>query len=259
MLVLLPPSEGKTTPSRGPRLEIASLSFPDLNPAREEIVRQLISWSTDSPKDVQRALGLSDRQLGEVERNQALATSPCAPAAAVYTGVLYEALSWPTTTAAQRRRGQCRLAISSALCGLLRPLDLIPAYRLSAGTRMPDLPGLTSIWQDGIANICTTLRRNQIIVDLRSAAYVKLAPIPPALSERTVSVRVLAQRGKKRVVVSHHNKATKGQLARDLIDIDIPRSTQELAQALNTIGYTVELTPPAKAGPSWGLDIITRE
>ena len=38
MLILLPPSEGKTTPRRGKPLDLGGLSFPELEPHRAEVL-----------------------------------------------------------------------------------------------------------------------------------------------------------------------------------------------------------------------------
>ena len=53
-----------------------------------------------------------------------------APAAEVYTGVLYERLGLPGLPAAARRRAGKRVLIASALWGFVRPGDAIPYYRL---------------------------------------------------------------------------------------------------------------------------------
>ena len=41
MLVLLPPSEGKTPPRRGRPVDLAALSHPELTAAREAVLRAL--------------------------------------------------------------------------------------------------------------------------------------------------------------------------------------------------------------------------
>jgi len=60
-----------------------------------------------------------------VVRNAQLLTSPTLPALERYTGVLYDALDVGTLTRAQRRRADARLAVGSALFGLLRLGSLI--------------------------------------------------------------------------------------------------------------------------------------
>ena len=92
------------------------------------------------------ALGLSPRRDGEIARNAELRTSPTAPALHRYTGVLYDALDAGSLRGRGRRAG-ARLAIGSALFGLLRATDPVPAYRLSAGSALPGRPTLAARWR----------------------------------------------------------------------------------------------------------------
>jgi len=78
-------------------------------------------------------------------------------------------------------------------------------------------------------------------------------------------VRVLHEREVggvvKRSVVSHFNKATKGRLARALLESgQQPRKPDELADLVRALGYLVELVPGA-SGPDapTALDIVVRE
>src|SRR6187431_1647470 len=90
VLVLLPPSEGKTPPrSSGPQLDLDSLSSPGLTPLREKVLDALAQVSA-SP-DAMSVLGVGPSLADEVARNVNLRTAPTAPAKKVYTGVLYAA------------------------------------------------------------------------------------------------------------------------------------------------------------------------
>ena len=136
MLVLLPPSETKHPGGDGAPLDLARLTAPELNPVRTEIAEALHKLADDVPA-ARAALGLSPKQDDEIARNAALWTGPTLPALARYTGVLYDALDVPSMTRAQRARAGRRLAVGSALFGLLGADDRIPAYRLSAGSSLP--------------------------------------------------------------------------------------------------------------------------
>lgn len=251
MLILLPPSEGKSAPEAGAALDLSALSFPTLTATRKAVLAALVRLCRGDVGSASAALGLGPTQHGEVGANARLRREPCAPAIEVYTGVLYEALDAQTLTSAARRRLGRDVAIASGLWGLVRPDDPIPSYRLSAGTTLPGLGTLASAWRAPLAS--TLSQVDGLIVDLRSGGYVSLGPLPD--DERTVTVRVLQERAGRRTVVSHHNKATKGRILRDLAATGgRPRTPTELADTLSRLGYRCELTTDT-TGPC-RLDVV---
>lgn len=202
MLVLLPPSETKALGGDGSALDLDDLSFPELTPVRRKLTEALVDLAADIPESL-RVLGLSPRQEDEVTRNAALLTARTLPALERYTGVLYDALGFGAFTRSQRAKAEHRLTVSSALFGVLRGGDRIPAYRLSGANSVPALGTLRALWRPVLEPVLAGL--DELVVDLRSGAYAALAAIPDA-----VTVRVVTDTGK---TVSHHNKAYKGKLA----------------------------------------------
>lgn len=234
MLVLLPPSETKHPGGTGPALDLAALTAPELTPLRHRVADALVDLAADLPA-ARTALGLSPAQDGEIARNAALRTSPTLPAIERYTGVLYDALDVASLSRAQRRRAAGRLAVGSALFGVVRAEDRIPAYRLSAGSTIPGLPSLRTLWKPALAPVLGA--GGELVVDLRSGAYADLAPVPEA-----VTVQVLSQRPDgTRAVVSHFNKAHKGRLARLLATTTAePDSVVRVRALLRRAGLRVE-------------------
>ena len=234
VLVLLPPSETKSPDGDGAPLDLDALSAPELTPVRERLVGALVALAADPPA-ARAALGLSPGQDAELARNAALCTSPTEPAIERYTGVLYDALDVRSMTRAQRARADHRLAVGSALFGLARATDLIPAYRLSAGSTLPGLPTLRALWQPVLGPALAAA--GELVVDLRSGAYQALAPAPGA-----VTVDVVTERPDgTRAVVSHANKAHKGLLARLLATTTgEPDSVGRLRALLRRAGLHVE-------------------
>ena len=196
MIVLLPPSEGKAHPTSGPPLDLEALSFPELNPRRERLLRAVTKLRG---KRGLAALGLSPGQAGELEFNAQLLSAPTAPAFEVYTGVLYDRLG----LAGVPREN---VLIASALWGMLRADDPIPYYRLSMGARLPRIPSLAAFWRPHLRR---ALPADGLFVDMRSAAYAS-AWKPRQL----LPVRVFTADGK---VVSHMAKAARGEVARALL------------------------------------------
>ena len=242
VLVLLPPSETKAPGGDGPPLALDALSYPELTPVRRKVIDELVTLAWDAPAGL-AALGLSERQSGELQRNAALWAAPTLPALLRYTGVLYAALDAGSLRPAQR----ARLAVASALFGLLAADDPIPAYRLSATTTLPGLGSVRSIWRPVLAPPLADLPG--LVIDLRSSSYTALSPLPGAV---TVDVVSNDGRGRRRTV-SHHNKSHKGRLARLLATT--PRAVSDAAgvvriaqrgglQANRTSEHTVELVIP---------------
>ncbi len=234
MLVLLPPSETKHTGGDGAPLDLAALSAPGLTPVRTELVEALVKLAGDVPA-ARTALGLSPKQDDEIERNAELWTAPTLPALHRYTGVLYDALDVPTLTRSQRARADRRLAVGSALFGLVRGTDRIPAYRLSAGSVLPGLPTLRALWKPALSPVLADV--GDLVVDLRSGSYAALAPVPGA-----VTLQVLSERPDgSRSVVSHFNKAHKGRVARLLASSTAePSDVVGLRRLLRRAGLHVE-------------------
>jgi uncharacterized protein len=234
VLVLLPPSETKHAGGDGAPLDLSSLGAPELTPVRTELVETLVKLADDLPA-ARTALGLSPKQDDEIERNAALWTSPTLPALQRYTGVLYDALSVATLTRSQRARAEQRLAVGSALFGLVRGTDRIPTYRLSAGSALPGLPTLRSLWKPALSPVLSGI--DDLVVDLRSGSYAALAPVPGA-----VTLQVLSERPDgSRAVVSHFNKAHKGRVARLLASsTGDPSDVVGLRRLLRRAGLHVE-------------------
>ena len=208
---MLPPSETKRAGGDGPAMKLALLGSGELNPLREALVGELVDLAAD-PETCRRALGISAAQDAEIGRNAALRTSATMPAIHRYTGVLYDALDFGSLRAAEADRARSRLAIGSALFGLLRAGDPIPAYRLSAGAKLPGRPGLAARWRPLLEPVLADLAVGDLIVDLRSGAYVGLGRIPGAIAVDVVSQLPDG----RRTVVTHFNKSHKGRLARVL-------------------------------------------
>ena len=188
-----------------------TLSAPELGQLRTALVDELIELSGD-PAVCRRALGLSPKQDGEIERNAQLRTAPTTSAITRYTGVLYDALDVESLSGAAAARARARLAVGSALFGFLRADDAIPAYRLSASSKLPGGPTLATRWRPVLEPVLEKLAGDDLVVDLRSGSYAALGRVAGA-----VTVDVVAEHLEgRRTVVTHFNKAHKGRLARVL-------------------------------------------
>ncbi|UNO42378.1 peroxide stress protein YaaA [Streptomyces sp. MST-110588] len=264
MLVLLPPSEGKAAGGAGAPLDTGSLSLPDLTPARETVLAELVELCAADESKAREVLGLSEGLRGEVAKNAALREAGTRPAGEIYTGVLYDALGLATLDAKARHLAEASLLVFSGLWGAVRITDRIPSYRCSMGVKLPGLGALGAYWRTPMAEVMPRAAGSGLVLDLRSAAYATAWKPKGEVAGRTATVRVLHARTvdgvEKRSVVSHFNKATKGRLVRDLLTAGCtPAGPAELVEALRELGYVVEAQAPGKSGKAWALDVVVRE
>ncbi|HYN28573.1 MAG TPA: peroxide stress protein YaaA [Dermatophilaceae bacterium] len=245
MLLLLPPSESKWQRPRGAPADPGSWSFPELAPARA-LVAAALREASASP-DAPTLLGVSPGVLDDVARNLVLDTAPAAPAADVYTGVLYSALDLASLDTAARRRAYGWLVVVSALHGAVRPRDRIPAYRLAMGADLPGVGPLARFWRGPLGEVLPGAAGRGLVVDCRSAAYAGAWAPTGDLAARWVHVRVPG--------AGHATKHTRGLVARHLcIEGADPRAVPAVADVVGH-AFDVTLTEPSRAGRPWVLDV----
>ncbi|RIQ11396.1 peroxide stress protein YaaA [Jiangella rhizosphaerae] len=260
MLILLPPSEGKTAPDDGAAVDLDALSFPELTGDRVDLLAALVRLCRTSPEAAAQALGLGPTQAADVERNAVLPQAPAAPAREVYSGVLYDALGLRTLRGGTALRADESVLITSGLWGLLRPSDIIPAYRLGGGVSLPGVGPLAAFWRRPLSKTLPAAAGDELIIDLRSSTYAGFWRPPADLAARTVVVRVLHEHDGRRTVVSHHNKATKGRIVRRLLQDGARVTTPaRLVKVLTRLGWTAELTPPSGPGRPATVDVVVTE
>lgn len=254
MLILLPPSEGKTAAAHGQPLDLDTLSFPELTPARKKVHLALTEVSAH-PEALER-LGVGASLAPEVARNLRLAHEPAAAAHSVYSGVLYDALGYRSMTAAQRRKADASIIVMSGLWGAVGFADRIPAYRLAMSVSLPGLGRLAAFWKPELTAALADRSAGELIVDCRSSTYAT-AWTPPA--EQTVEINVFQMRNGKRAVVSHFAKHTRGEVARLLLTRrgNAPKSPSDLLRAAQQLWQTELVTGTARKPHS--LNVILPE
>lgn len=243
MLILLPPSEGKFAPSEGAPVDLDSLAFAaELGERRGRLLDALERLGTISAARALKQLDISKGQAGEIAVDAALRTAPAAPAAEIYTGVLYDHLRLPELPARARRQ----VLIASALWGMLRPEDRIPYYRFSAKARLARIGALSTYWRAALATAMPD-EPGDLVVDMRSAAYA--AAWKPRRAS-LLSVRAFSESGGKRKPVSHMAKAVRGEVAQALLLAkQAPASAEAAAAVAAGAGFEVELD-------GFNLDVI---
>ncbi len=251
MLILLPPSEGKTPAAGGDAVDWMSLSFPGLNSYRAKVLEAL--GTVSAHEDALALLGVGASLRADVERNTRLHAEPAAPAHQVYSGVLYDALDYNSLTPAQRKRADASVLVISALWGAIRFADRVPAYRLSMATALADVGRLASFWKPHLTEALLAAADGELLVDCRSSTYAAAWTPPPS---QTVAVNVFTEVDGVRKVVSHFAKHTRGELARHLLTRR-GKAPQTPAQLLKSAAekWTAELVEGTARKPH-ALNII---
>ncbi len=212
MLIILPPSETKTSGGSSGALDLTGLSFPGLAAHRAALLQAVEQLAANEEQSM-AALKLGPKQLFEVERNRTVSWSPTLPVLERYTGVLFDPIEASELTTQEREFAARHVVVHSALFGFVGAADLIPVYRLSHNSRVPGF-ALGKHWGDALRS--TLSARDDLILDLRSQAYVALGPAP--VREGSYYLRVVTEGtdGRKRAL-NHFNKTAKGSLVRALI------------------------------------------
>jgi len=207
VLLLLPPSETKRQGGSNLTIDQVHLSYGQLNEARDAVLEDLLRLCKTKPKAA-KVLKLSPKQLGEIDLNLLIKSAPTMPAYERYEGTLYKAIKTATFTSHEIEIMRSHVLMQSALFGLISATDRIPWYRLSAGTVLPKV-NLKKIWKEHQPAAWARLVDTPII-DLRSKAYVDLAPIPEGIDSYWVEVVAEDSKGARKAL-NHFNKTAKGE------------------------------------------------
>lgn len=237
MLVLLPPSEGKTAPAAGAPVDLAELAFAaELTAPRRKLLAALEGLARAPRKRAVAMLGISASQADEVAVDAELAGAPAAPAAEVYSGVLYDRLGLAGLPAV----AQEKVLIASALWGAVRPQDRIPYYRFAMKAKLKGIGALAGFWREALAAALPD-EEGELVVDMRSGAYA--AAWKPKRAE-LISVRAFSESGGERKPISHMAKAVRGDVAKVLLAAKkAPVSPEQAAALAESASFTVELSP----------------
>ena len=219
MRLLLPPSESKRPGGRGRPLAARGLAGP-LAGTRSLLLDALQRLLAGDPAAAAAALQLPPGVARDaLAANAAVTSAPTMPALRRYTGVVYDALGYPSLPPAARRIADRSVLIFSGLWGVLRGDDPVPDYRVPAKASLPGIGIAGSAWRPVLATALPAILDDGLVVDLRSSDYAAMWRPPRGADSDVVTVRVLSPlpcggHG----VVSFPSKHGKGRLARALLE-----------------------------------------
>jgi cytoplasmic iron level regulating protein YaaA (DUF328/UPF0246 family) len=150
----------------------------------------------------------------------------------VYTGL--DAYSIPTEKLDVL---QDRLRILSGLYGLLKPLDLMQAYRLEMGTKLPigESKNLYEFWKPTITKALNKeLHKGELFINLASNEYFS-AVEAKALKVPVITPEFKDYKNGKLKIISFFAKKARGMMVRYIIDTNA--GTIEDLKGFNYEGY----------------------
>ena len=212
MFIWLPPSEGKTEPQSGAPLVPSAFSLPALSPARAIAADALIA--TCRRDDAAQILGLGAKSAGDVAVNARLASSPCAPAARVFSGVLYDAAGLSALKGEAAAWAHEHVHIFSGLFGVMSPADPIPNHRLGMNVDLPGIGRMSAFWRPHLDEALREVVGSAPVLDMRSGPYQAACPAPWAT---LIKINAVKETAGRRTTVSHDAKKWRGLLTAELL------------------------------------------
>ncbi len=156
-----------------------------------------------------------------------------------FKGDVYTGLAAENYTAEDFQFAQKHLRILSGLYGLLKPLDLIQAYRLEMGTKLPNPNGknLYAFWNDKVTTaINATLEQENanVLINLASNEYFKVIK-PKLLNARVITPVFKDFKNGQYKVISFLAKKARGYMTSYIIKNKIAKAID--IKAFNEYGY----------------------
>ena len=176
--------------------------------------------------DLKAMMGISDNLADlNVARFKAFETpftpANARPALDAFQGDVYVGLDAKSLSEDDRAFANDHVRILSGLYGVLKPLDLMQAYRLEMGTKFKNIkgPNLYSFWDTKIAEALNEDLdgKDDVLINLASNEYFK------AVKQKALKARVITpvfkeiKEGRARVV-SFMAKKARGMMTRFVID-----------------------------------------
>ena len=199
------------------------------------------------PAELADLMSISDK-LADLnwKRNQdwktPFTTSNSRPAVYTFDGDVYTGLDAYSIPLNKLEALQDRLRILSGLYGLLKPLDLMQAYRLEMGTKLPigESQNLYQFWKPTITKALNKeLQEGELFVNLASNEYFSAIDVK-ALKVPVITPEFKDYKNGKLKIISFFAKKARGMMVRYIIDTNA--ETIEDLKGFNYDGYQLVFT-----------------
>ena len=194
------------------------------------------------PADLSELMSISDK-LADLnwKRNQdwkiPFTPENARPAIYTFNGDVYTGLDAYTIPLNKIEALQDRLRILSGLYGLLKPLDLMQAYRLEMGTKLPigESQNLYQFWKPTITKALNKeLKDGELFLNLASNEYFSAIDVK-ALKAPVITPEFKDYKNGKLKIISFFAKKARGMMVRYIIDTNA--ETIEDLKGFNYDGY----------------------
>ena len=195
-----------------------------------------------SPKELSGLMDISDK-LADLnwQRNQDWKTpfipENARPAVFAFDGDVYTGLDSYSIPIEKLDDLQDRLRILSGLYGLLKPLDLMQAYRLEMGTKLPigENKNLYEFWKPIITKALNKeLHKGELFVNLASNEYFSAVDVK-VLKVPVITPEFKDYKNGKLKIISFFAKKARGLMVRYIIDTNA--ETIDDLKGFNYEGY----------------------
>ena len=241
MLLLISPAKTLDFDSQAPTDEF---SEPALLTQSRQLIKDLRHLS---PEAVSQLMHISDK-LGQLNADRFASWSPpftaqnAKQALFAFKGDVYTGMNAGTFSRQDIAFAQQHLRILSGLYGLLRPLDLMQAYRLEMGTRFANAKGknLYEFWGDTITqavNAQLAELKSTVVINLASTEY--FTAIKPAILNAEIITPIFKdQKNGQYKIISFFAKKARGLMSAYIIQQRI--TNPEAIKKFTVDGYNFD-------------------
>lgn len=236
MKLVLSPAKSLDFESKLPTTKTTDAQFLEQSQRLNKVLRK------KSAKGISKLMHVSDA-LGQLnyDRNQdwqlPFTKDNARQAIYAFSGDVYRGLDAYTISNDKIDTLQNKVRILSGLYGILKPLDLMQAYRLEMGTKLPvgTKKNLYEFWKKDIVNALNQeLEDDEVFVNLASQEYFK-AIDTKALKVPVVTVDFKEFKDGKYKIIAIFAKLARGLMARYIVDTNA--QTIDDLKGFTTDGY----------------------
>ena len=220
MLIVISPAKKLDMESGAP---LADFTMPQCLDDAEALVMQLREMDSFELADLMKlSMKLADLNANRfLQWERPFTMDNARQALFAFQGDVYRGMDAASFNAQDIQFAQQHLRILSGLYGVLRPLDLIQAYRLEMGTRLANERGrdLYVFWGERITaclNQSLMAQGDDVLINLASAEYFKSVRIASLQAKVITPVFKEYKRGAYKVVAIHAKRA-RGLMSRFII------------------------------------------